>query len=209
LIAQELVTSSMAALVESQLGLGTLLDTQTALKADLARLKADGVAPPPAAGFMNLTVFLDFMSELSKMPAGGNVAVLAQAAGVKFGILSGMDVDQGPPISSAAVPPPAPKTPSGRPARDASPVSTLDGSTGGRSRSPVRASGPASRPDPTVWAGFSGGPFSRPILVPDTPVDAGAGVPTPGAGEQAESPAQTHARAVLITSIAASSSAAA
>jgi hypothetical protein len=82
LIAQELVKSSMAALVESQLALGTLLDTQTALKADLARLKADGVEPLPAAGFLDLTVFLDFMKELSQMPAGGNVALLAQAAGI-------------------------------------------------------------------------------------------------------------------------------
>jgi hypothetical protein len=210
LVAQELVKSSMAALVESQLALGTLLETQTALQADLARLKADGLEPPPSPGFIDLTVFLDFMKELGQMPAGGNVALLAQAAGRKFGILADMDVDGGTtPPASAAPPPAGPKAPTGRSARELSPMSSRGGSAGGRSRSPVRSAGPASRPDPKVWAGFSGGPFSTPLLVPDTQESGGAGGSTPEAGGQEESPAATLARALLITATAASSSTAA
>jgi hypothetical protein len=207
LVAQELVKSSMAALVESQLALGTLLETQTALQADLARLKADGLEPPLSPGFIDLTVFLDFMKELSQMPAGGNVALLAQAAGRKFGILADMDVDDGTPAPAPAAPPPAgPKAQSGRSARDLSPMSSRGGSAGGRSRSPVRSAGPASRPDPKVWAGFSGGPFNTPLNVPDSQEPGGAGGTTPVAGEQEETPAATLARALLITSTAASSS---
>jgi hypothetical protein len=210
LAAQQLVKSSMAALVESQLALGTLLDTQTALQADLARLKADGVEPPPSPGCIDLSVFLDFMKELGQMPAGSNVALLAQAAGRKFGILGGMDVDGGAtPPASAAPPPAAPKPPTGRAARELSPLSSRGGSTGGRSRSPLRAAGPAPRPDAKVWVGFTGGPFGNPLLVPDTQEACGSDAATQEAGGSGESPAATLARAQHITSTAASSSAAA
>jgi hypothetical protein len=211
LVAQELVKTNMAALVESQLALGTLLEAQTALQADLARLKADGVEPPPSPGFIDLTVFLDFMKELAQMPAGGNVALLAQAAGRKFGILAGMDVDDVPSASAPAAPPApsVPKAPVARTSRELSPLSSRGGSVAGRSRSPLRASAPSSRPDPKVWAGFSGGPFNAPLNVPDSQEPGGAGGSTPVAGVQAETPAATLARALLITSTAASSSASA
>jgi hypothetical protein len=209
LVAQQLVKSNMAALEESQLALGTLLDTQTTLHADLARLKADGVEPPPSPGCIDLTVFLDFMKELGQMPVGGNVALLAQAAGRKFGILGGMEVDGGAtPLASATPPVAGPTAPSGRAARESSPSSSMAGSTGRRSRSPLRTAGPAPRPDARVWAGFTGGPFGKPLLVPDSQ-DAGAGDTTQEAGGPEESPAATLARAQHITSTAASSSAAA
>jgi hypothetical protein len=210
LVAQQLVKTSMAALEESQLALGALLDTQTTLHADLARLKADGVEPPPSPGCIDLTVFLDFMKELGQMPAGGNVALLAQAAGRKFGILGGMEVDGGAtPTASAAPPFAGPTAPTGRTTRELSPLSSRAGSTGGRSRSPVRTAGPAPRPDSKVWAGFSGGPFGNPFLVPDSQEAGGSGEATQEAGGPGESPAATLARAKIITSTAASSSAAA